>query len=383
MTVMTGQIKEANEAVVKENLETNVMVIDENVETKKPVAKIISLEEFKEEVSKFLLLEVSKDEMSVSQFVERLSVFLFNDPIQRNIVWDIEKKSKLIASILEDVSIGEIKVEIIRRSKKRFRNVLDGKQRLTTIRDFLLNKFGLSEGTLVELVDADGNIVNIDLSGAKYEDLPEVFKNKITALILDIKGYEDLTEEKKAELFKRWNNGEALTPTQLRKAKLPLNILVSLASLKSKPVFQAGFSEKSLTKENNQDMLLKAMMVIHSDNNTSLTSKDIDTFINMLNDDILYEFVTLVPYAESVFENIESESVKRKAFGVAKTISFMWVIKHAYTNQISTKSVAKWVEAFVDEAADLGYNAKSSTTSKEKVIERNAIALNHFNQFSI
>lgn len=363
---------------------TNVQVENATVEVKS-----VELEEnvqpvvigYKDsDLTRLSLLDVSKEDMSVAQFMERIHTFKFNDPIQRAMVWSIDKKSELIVSILEDVSIGEVKVEAFAKNKKRIRNVLDGKQRLTTLRDFIKNKFALVDDSLVEVEDLEGETVFVDFSGAKFEDLPELFQNKIKSMMLTIKGYENLTQEKKQILFKRWNNGEALTPSQLRKAKLPLNVLSMLATLKEKDVFKAGFTESSLKRDNNHDMLLKAMMVLDSNNDTSISSSEVDKYINTLTEEKVNSFASMVPFMEEVFSKLDTVYHK-KGFGVAKTISFVWVVKHALEKEVTAEKVAEWVAKFAVESTDLGYNAKSSTTAKEKNKQRNTIALNHFNAF--
>lgn len=361
---------------------TNVQTVEATVETQtvEVETKTVVIGYKESDLTRLALLDVAKEDMSVAQFMERIHTFKFNDPIQRAMVWSIDKKSELIVSVFEDVSIGEIKVEAYSKNKKRIRNVLDGKQRLTTLRDFIKNKFGLVEGSLVEVEDLEGETIFLDFSGAKFEDLPELFQNKIKSMMLSIKGYENLTQEKKQILFKRWNNGEALTPSQLRKAKLPLNVLAMLAALKEKDVFKAGFTESSLKRDNNHDMILKAMMVLESNNDTSISSAEVDKYITSLTEEKVNDFAAMVPFMEEVFSKVDV-SYHKKGFGVAKTISFIWVVKHALDKKVSADKVAEWVAKFAVESTDLGYNAKSSTTAKEKNKERNNIALKHFNAF--
>lgn len=82
-------------------------------------------------------VDAVREDMSVSTFMDRQRDFKFNDPIQRNAdAWSIQKKSMLIVSAIERVHIGEIKAQVIRENKKKIRNVIDGKQRCTTLRDY-------------------------------------------------------------------------------------------------------------------------------------------------------------------------------------------------------------------------------------------------------
>lgn len=94
---------------------TTTTIIETGSEIKKEIRVIKCTADLDTE---FVCYDATKDEMSVAQFMDRLSIFKFNDPIQRNTVWSVDMKSLCIKSILEEVSIGEIKTQIIRKSRK-------------------------------------------------------------------------------------------------------------------------------------------------------------------------------------------------------------------------------------------------------------------------
>lgn len=85
--------------------------------------------------------------------------------------------------------------------QEKFRNVLDGKQRLTTIRDYVRNRYALKD-SFVQCFDSEGEEVKMDVSGMFFKDLPEQYQNRIMALILDIKSYEDLDDSKRLTYLK-------------------------------------------------------------------------------------------------------------------------------------------------------------------------------------
>lgn len=327
----------------------------------------------------FVCIDASRDEMSVAQFMDRLHVFKFNDPIQRNAVWSIEKKSLLIVSVLEEVSIGEIKTQVIRHNKKKFRNVLDGKQRLTTIRDYVRNRYALKEA-LVRAFDEDGEQVFVDISDMYFDDLPKEYQSRILALMLDIKSYEDLDDEMKAELFQRWNNGEALRPSQLRKSKMSYELLFAIAELKELEVLNAGFSKTALNNDTHSDMLLKSLAVLQTNNDTALDSKTINRFLedNMFNAEEIEELKVLAGYLDKTYQLLDEKSAK-KSFGASKTVTLFYVSKIANKQGRSHEEFASWVEKFfVKDYAKSGYATTSGTAKLESVKKRNQIALEHF-----
>ena len=70
---------------------------------------------------------------------------------QRNEIWNIHKKTAFIESLFMEILVPPVYVVEVPSEKaldENFYEVVDGKQRLSTIRDFLENKFALSEKDL-------------------------------------------------------------------------------------------------------------------------------------------------------------------------------------------------------------------------------------------
>ena len=65
-----------------------------------------------------------------------------NKPLQRKFVWTITQKSELILSVLKGKSIGNVHF-IIGGYDDRVISILDGKQRVSTIMDFMDDKFAI------------------------------------------------------------------------------------------------------------------------------------------------------------------------------------------------------------------------------------------------
>lgn len=129
---------------------------------------------------------------------------------QRGEVWSLEKKKKLIDTLLRNWQIPPIHViEVLENNSDE---VLDGQQRLVAIRDFFKGKFRI-----------DGNIQPIDkeiqkLDGYKYEDLEDRLKRKLNKSPLRVFTIIDYTPEETAELFYRLNQPTALTSAEQRNA---------------------------------------------------------------------------------------------------------------------------------------------------------------------
>lgn len=128
---------------------------------------------------------------------------------QRGEVWSINKQKKLIDSILRGWRIPPIHFV---QSKDAIDEVLDGQQRLVSIRDFYKNKFCI-----------DGHIEPLDdsirkLDGLFYKDLPKEWQRKFRQYNVNIVRLTEFKPSEPAEIFYRLNQPTALTSAEQRNA---------------------------------------------------------------------------------------------------------------------------------------------------------------------
>lgn len=128
---------------------------------------------------------------------------------QRGEVWSIPKKRKLIDSILRGWRIPPIHVI---ENKNYVDEVLDGQQRLATIRDFLNNE-----------IKVDGNLSPIDdrilkLDGQTFSQLDADTQRKFKKYSVTIIRLTEYSPEEPAELFYRLNQPATLTSAEQRNA---------------------------------------------------------------------------------------------------------------------------------------------------------------------
>lgn len=129
--------------------------------------------------------------------------------------WNRKTKSLFIDTILR----GYIINPIIVIKEGRASAIIDGIQRLSTIRDFINDQFALSKDMDdITYYDEDENKeLTINLSGLKYRNLkPEI---KQTILSTELRFYEitEFTDQEIRDTFSRLNAGKPLNQKQLRK----------------------------------------------------------------------------------------------------------------------------------------------------------------------
>ena len=165
-------------------------------------------------------LDMDNNKMVISEFYENDTAgkYQYDAAYQRDKVWSEEKKSFLIDSILKNYPIPPVflRLRINKDTGATTYDVIDGKQRLSTIRDFIDGK--------VQLPDDFGDdlIGNSELNGASFEDLNKFdkYKKQFWRYRIPIIFIETEDERLVRNVFDRLNrNGEPLVPQELRHAK--------------------------------------------------------------------------------------------------------------------------------------------------------------------
>lgn len=179
------------------------------------------------------IIEIFKTHLKIENSVKSIShTFLnaryadridYSPYFQRKYVWDNEKASYFIESILLGTEIPPI--VLFDDGKKN--EVIDGRQRYETIKRFLENKLPL---------DANGLKSLSSLEGKYYSELPDTIKGsfnntKIRILQFSIVNEPSLTAEQedkvKKEIFTRYNSGIiALKPQEIERAAYINDLLV-------------------------------------------------------------------------------------------------------------------------------------------------------------
>ena len=195
------------------------------------------------------IIEIFKNHLKIENSVKSISHTFFNERyarridyapyFQRNYVWDAEKATYFIESILLGTEIPPI--VLFDDGVKN--EVIDGRQRYETIKRFLDNDL---------VLDKKGLKVLSNLNGLHYAELPEnirsTFENtKIRVLQYSIVNEPALSSEQedkvKKEIFKRYNSGIiALKPQEIERAVYIEHKMVR--TLKEKLETEAEFLKK-------------------------------------------------------------------------------------------------------------------------------------------
>lgn len=184
---------------------------------------------------------------------------------QRGYVWKDDFKDKLIYSIVKSYPTGNISVRVLKtpNAKGAKSEVVDGQQRLTTIRDFVSNQYiiksewskkiieviknyyesaGVRDDIVDKLVKKLDNKGNVRL---KFSDLPEIIKGNINSYNIPMTYIADATDQQVREYFRFLQNQERLRAGEIINSMPATNLEVFLDNISHKNMFLdiIGFSD--------------------------------------------------------------------------------------------------------------------------------------------
>lgn len=197
-------------------------------------------------------------------------------------IWDIGRRQLLIDSIINGYDLPKFYFHFIvsydndlNNSGKGFA-VIDGKQRLGAIKDFMNGRINLSANFTYL------NNPEIDLKGKSYNYLAQYYP-EIKAIfdnyVLDIVFVKTDEQERLEELFLRLNEGEPLNNAEKRNA-IGGHLIRKLVTIVNENEF---FLEKVKFNNNryeHQDILAKLLLLEKDNGFTSFTKKSLDNLIH-------------------------------------------------------------------------------------------------------
>ncbi len=141
-----------------------------------------------------------------------------NPPYQRESgAWSNDKKQLLIDSLLNYFDTPKIYLHDLYDEKDEYiYAVIDGKQRLSTIWEFLNDEFAL--GNSFKFSESVHDEKNAPKGGDRYSDFSDSWKERFRDISLSITEVKNAEEEDIEELFQRLNNGETLSSAEKRNA---------------------------------------------------------------------------------------------------------------------------------------------------------------------
>lgn len=268
----------------------------------------------------------------ISRMVERRTI-RFDYPVQRaGGQWSDIQKSYLIHTMIagfplppvyfvsfkEEITIV-MKSGVEKNKKENVRYVIDGKQRLTTLVDFLNNQYPLDAET--PTVNVEGE--EYELSGLFFDDLEEEVQDMFTSrtvLTYTLDG-EVVSDDEIDDLFFRMNNGTALSRQQIAKSKMGVVWAKKLNKIVSSDFIlnNCSFTKSQIKSDDHILAIVQAMMMMDQEyeykNVSAATISDYMTTFkedNGSKEKLLHSIEQAMNYLETGLQEYGKENVLLK-----------------------------------------------------------------------
>lgn len=306
----------------------------------------------------------TKTVQSLTRDIAKKRIVLSHKLQRKEGQWGKQQKSDLIDSLLRKYPINpnySIK-------ENGVLSVIDGVQRLSTIRDYLNDEFALSK----TLLPVDINGEEKEIAGKKFSKLDEETQDALKASEMQLYELTDCTEKDVREMFRRQNAGKALNSTQMRTIIETDEMADIIYSLTSHPIFDKILTKAQRKKDLEKDIVRETLMLIETDADhdyTSFKSKNINEFVELYQEDITDERREKIEKLKVAMDNINEgfETIK------VNTISIPMILYSGYRVIKDNKDFSKFIDLVLNFVNNYESNdeykqfCQSGTTSSEKV----------------
>ena len=286
-----------------------------------------------------------------------------NISIQRKEIWDAEKKSNLIVSLLLDIPIESLLYE---EAEDTSFNVLDGKQRTLSLCAFVEDKFALSPK--IRLKELDGQ----QLVDKCFSDLPEAMRNRILDYELSISVLRPLEEDERATVFFMRNQAAVLSKMDLSRVLLGEKSLDALQKICMHPFLQDKIKLTEPARRKNEDLLvLLQYILLDKRPDAGFSGAEIMTLCDDINageiDLDSIGFTALLDYLDAAFP------AKRQYFKKAHIPVALHVAKQAMAKGVSAVDFCARLDdffAYLDPEGEYMAACKSGSAKRANVQTR-------------
>lgn len=320
----------------------------------------------------------------------------FDHIVQRSYVWEVSRKSALIESQILGYPVPPVFAKRIDDgSGKRGGNIyyiMDGKQRLSTIKEFFNDEFALTKLPPVTYFDDElGEECTTDISGMKFSELPEALQNYLSTVTINVTYFDNLTKEEERELFKRLNAGKPLsTKSRLLASCKDVEGLLDIGSHK---LFMEMLTDKARSNKNQVALVMKCWCMMNLEiNDVCFESKVFNpllekTEITETEKLAMIEVFNLIVDTHEALVGRKDKKVAKKLYTETHMVSLIPYFKKAVENDIVSEMMADWLIEFfgTDSGASVSnfYNeaAGSGSAKSSNIIDRDDALSESYTEF--
>jgi hypothetical protein len=321
------------------------------------------------------MFEKFNKQVTAKWFVKNKDKINFNLSIQRNEVWDLDRKSLFIHSLICDYPFPPVYAQDIDGDSILY--MLDGKQRITTTIHYQEDQFALSENT----PDVDG----IEVAGLKFSELPQEFQEAIRDRNFLIYYFRNMTDNERDEMFLRLNNGMALTKTELTRVMAGTAIMDFVKEISEQPFFNETIvlSKNQRNRFTDQELIMQIMSLAFENDAVELSGRTITEFMLKVKEEGISEDKAEIIRKTAGYLN-EALPVTEKYMKKVNIPMIFMVAKQAVNDRITPEKFGGFIQEFFsgknNKSKSVKYNdaSNSGSAKKENVKTRLNEILNYY-----
>ncbi|MCL1819580.1 MAG: DUF262 domain-containing protein [Oscillospiraceae bacterium] len=259
----------------------------------------------------------------------------YDGAIQRGKVWDKKRKSRLIRSLLLKRAVG---VFIFNKIGDNAYEALDGKQRSTAIYEFIKGDFALHPSFL-PITDDSGN--ETPIAKRKFTELHEDLQSRITSYVLEIRFYNNLSQDEKLDIFEDINNGRPVTASDITRTKIKSRGLFE--SLAKHDAIRGTLSIANRNKKMDEDFATKVWLMCYS-GSESLLNKDTAPILSSteVTEDQVQGLTKILDYLKVLIKTFgKDKKMARKMKSITHFMSLGYMAHIAISKNLSAEKFAE------------------------------------------
>lgn len=313
--------------------------------------------------------------------------------IQRGAEWDRNRQARLIESQLLGYPIPSIFAKKSTDQNGRIiYSIMDGKQRILSIKKYLNNEFAMPNLPPVTYFDMEtGSNKEIDLTGKRFNSLPESLKNLIRTMQIKVIYFDNLTKDEERELFKRLNAGKPLAAKS--KALAECNDLEEAVEISNHNLFNMILSDRARENKNQVVILMKMkIMLTHQINKISFDSRQLNSEIAniRISDDERESLILLLDTIDNIYDHLQTNQyilVARKLTIESILVSVTPFIWSGIRSGKSIEQLANWLIEFFNVkgmssiSEEFNHTLMGGTTKHTNIVIRHNALMKHYRQY--
>ena len=317
---------------------------------------------------------------SIKQIVKMIKNgnIVFDNAVQRGYEWDVKRSSLFIHSLIVGYPVPPV---FAARGENKVYDMLDGKQRMTTLLRFYNGEFALKDIPPITY-NIDGQEMEMYIDDSKYENLPEEVRDELDSTTLNVYYFDGITEDEVAEMFRRLNNGKPVSSSVLMRVQAKSKD--KLKEIGQHPLFQKALTKKALEAYTNEELAIRALYILNGGDN--LETKNLKKWITEteISNAMAAEVGVCLSRIQKAVEVLEKDNKKvaKKLVTKVHLISLLPIINRSREDKIKDADLAAFLKAFYgsenktsvsnsyNEACDTGTNKKEATTTRINELEK-------------